>query len=195
MAEKKVISTGIKKAVETAIFDTGLKAKATTTITIPGRGRVKVPAPAGNVYVKGGVAGEKPAGTQADWIQITEPLHIEVPAPQGSKRTPTGNNSEWIQFTEPLHIEIPDPGTGSWVGQKGSGNMEWYKFTEPDHIEVPAPSGGGSKVKPVGQFAINGTLTKAQYLYLVRRGCSIKNGILTVPSGSLAEVKKYLKIK
>lgn len=194
MAEKKILSPTVQKRIDTPLFDTGLKSVSTTTITIPSRGRVKIPVPTGDLYVKGGVLGNKPSGTQADWIQITEPLHIEVPAPKGSKRTPTGNDAEWIQFTEPMHIEIPDPGTGSWTGRKGSDNMEWYKFTEPDHIEVPAPQ-GSSRVRPAGQFAINGTLTKTQYLYLARHGCSVKNGILTVPSDSLADVKKYLKIK
>ena len=112
--------------------DTGLKAKDLATVVIPGRGKVTVPAPLGDLYFKSSL----PQDTGLASAQVVKP------------------------------------------------NPDYTKF-RPSH---PFPM-------PPERIKITGVLARKDYLYLVRRGCTIEEGFLLVPQESIEAVHKYLKIK
>ncbi len=113
-------------------FDTGLKAKDTAMVVIPGRGRVTVAVPEGDLYFKGSLTED----TGLTYAQVVKPI------PDYTKRRPG----------RPFPI-------------------------------------------PPEKIKIKGILTRKDYLYLVRRGCTIEDGVLSVPQERIAEVHKHLKIE
>ena len=128
----KTTKTQTAKKANTKFVDTGLKVKDLATVVIPGRGRVTVPAPLGDLYFKSSL----PQDTGLASAQVVKP------------------NPDYTKF-RPSH-PFPMP-------------PEWIKIT--------------------------GVLTRKDYLYLVRRGCTIEEGFLLVPQESIEAVHKYLKIK
>lgn len=203
MAEKKTIASRVGKVAAQRTYDTGLKAKGSATIIIPGRGRVEVPSPEGNVYVKGSYVkdaglGKKPTrDTSSEWINMEDYLQYIATPPSGSgSRVQPGRGAasegSWIQFTDPVHVKVDPPGKGS--GSKLTGQQS-YTNDDPNHIEdwVGAPPPGSNPDN--GKFAISGTISKRDYLYLARRGCVIKDGFLFVPAAHLEAVKKHFKTK
>lgn len=205
MVEKKTktIASRIKKVAALQTYDTGLEAKGSATIIIPGRGRVKVPSPEGDVYVKGSYVkdvglGTKPgAGSSSEWIRDSSYLQYiaSPPSDSGSRVTPgggTANEGSWIQFTDPTHIKVDPPSRG--LGSRLPGKQS-YSNDDPNHIEdwfgTPPPGSNPDS----GKFSISGTLKKSDYLYLARRGCVIKEGFLFVPAAHVDDVKKHFKSK
>ena len=128
----KTTKTQTAKKANTKFVDTGLKVKDLATVVIPGRGRVTVPAPLGDLYFKSSL----PQDTGLASAQVVKP--------------------------------IPD-----------------YTRLRPS---TPFPM-------PPERIKITGVLTRKDYLYLVRRGCTIEEGFLLVPQESIEAVHKYLKIK
>lgn len=131
MAEKTKVVKQTKGKVKTPkTFDTGIKAEGRVTIVIPGRGRVVIPNPHGDLYFDG------------THTKDTGPTHVKQ------------IEADWIEVG-PIWIE-----------------------------DCPT----------CHKFTINGILSRKDYLFLARHGCTLKNGVLSVPAENMGAVSKYLNI-
>ncbi len=78
---------------------------------------------------------------------------------------------------------------GSYTRDTGPTHIKDSADVGDDHIKyVKGPSDFSR------EFTISGVLSKKDYLYLARRGCTMKNGVLTVPAKYVDAVRKYLKL-
>lgn len=146
MADKKKLVDQTKiKSLTT--FDTGIRAKGHASILIPGRGRVVIPNPLGDLYFDG------------SYTKDTGPTHVkDINMPQAS-----GYCQNWDKATD-------EGWTLKYCQQSDSSTDSRF------------------------QFALGGVLSRNDYLYLARRGCTMKNGVLSVPAEKVGEVGKYLNI-
>ena len=132
------------------------------------------------LWIQAGGSGSR-VDPKGDWWKgVYDP---ENPPTYDKIGSGTSGKTEWYKFTKPEHIKVTP--SGSTTGS--TGKTEWYKFTEPEHIKVKANDS-------IQELAICGYLSKKDYLFLARRGCVIKDGIVNVPTEKVAEIKKYLKI-
>ena len=238
MAEKKILSnakkqeTELKEAVRqtknrvSQSFDTGLKSRGKAVILIPGRGKVTVAMPKGDVYFKGSYSKD---------LQVSEGTYFKG---SYTKNLETGYGLYFKgSYTKDLDATAEDSGwglhfRGSHTKDLQTGYGLYFKGSYTKDLDTAEDSGWGlhfrgshtkdlqtGYVKDVttsvydragyddlwdnleasspqdGRIAITGILKKKDYLYLARRGCVIKDGIVTVPAKYLDAVRKYLKSK
>ena len=263
--EKLALANAIKKqrrvsaVVKSKTFDTGLQATERSVILIPGRGRVVIPAPVGDLYFKGSYTQDTgpthvKSITNGDmhfkgaYTKDTGPTHVKSGANNdlyfngshtkdtGPTHVKSGSNSDlyfkgsYTKDTGPTHVKS---GSNSDLYFKGSytkdtgpthvksgSNSDLYfkgaytKDTGPTHVKSGANADlhfKGSYTKDTGpthvqtlrptgrtldgRIQITGVLKKKDYLYLARRGCVIKDGVITVPAEHVEAIRAYLKIK
>ena len=237
MAEKKTLtrandSETVKTTVRQAktrvsqLFDTGLKSRSKAVILIPGRGRVTIAVPKGDVYFKGSYSKD---------LQVADGTYFKGSYTKGLE---TGYGLYFKgSYTKDLDAKAEDSGwglhfRGSHTKDLQTGYGLYFKGSYTKDLDTAEDSGWGlhfrgshtkdlqtgyvkdvssatytragyndlwDNVQPSkpadGRIAITGILKKKDYLYLARRGCVIKDGIVTVPAEYLDAVRKYLKSK
>ena len=201
MAEKKTLtrandSETVKTAVRQAktrvsqLFDTGLKSRSKAVILIPGRGRVTIAVPKGDVYFKGSYSKD---------LQVADGTYFKGSYTKGLE---TGYGLYFKgSYTKDLDAKAEDSGWG--LHFRGSHTKDLQTGYVKDVSSATYTRAGYNDLwdnvqpsKPAdGRIAITGILKKKDYLYLARRGCVIKDGIVTVPAEYLDAVRKYLKSK
>ena len=217
--EKLALANAIKKqrrvsaVVKSKTFDTGLQATERSVILIPGRGRVVIPAPVGDLYFKGSYTQDTgpthvKSITNGDmhfkgaYTKDTGPTHVKSGANNdlyfngshtkdtGPTHVKSGSSSDlyfkgsYTKDTGPTHVKS---GANADLHFKGS----YTKDTGPTHVQTLRPTGRTLD----GRIQITGVLKKKDYLYLARRGCVIKDGVITVPAEHVEAIRAYLKIK
>lgn len=162
------------QAKKQALFDTGVESKEQVTILIPGRGKVKVPNPRGDLYFDG------------SHTKDTGPTHV---------KDVKGN-----LYFDGAYTKDTSP---AWVNNSTTGDLHfrgsYIKDTGPSHVQkisspIEDPDYTRSGPVPPYEFSLSGILSRKDYLYLARRGCTMKNSVLVVPAEKVVEVCKYLKL-
>ncbi len=175
MATKKVSARTPAQKIKIKEFDIGVKLDDRTVVFIPGRGRVSVASPRGDMYFDG------------SYTKDTGPTHI-----QNLKAGDLYFKGSYTKDTGPSYVKN---GTTSDLHFRGSHTED----TGPTHVQqvgdlIDKATYQKSGPIPPYEFSIKGVLSKKDYLYLVRRGCTLKNGVIAVPAEKVDEVRKYLKL-
>ena len=240
--EKLALANAIKKqrrvsaVVKSKTFDTGLQATERSVILIPGRGRVVIPAPVGDLYFKGSYTQDTgpthvKSITNGDmhfkgaYTKDTGPTHVKSGANNdlyfngshtkdtGPTHVKSGSNSDlyfkgsYTKDTGPTHVKSGSNSDlyfkGAYTKDTGPTHVKsganadlhfkgsYTKDTGPTHVQTLRPTGRTLD----GRIQITGVLKKKDYLYLARRGCVIKDGVITVPAEHVEAIRAYLKIK